>query len=587
MGRSKHPSVLRSLAVAFGDGLAFAVAFHLAQRKGRHWEEDMTDLSPLVERLRKLEVRVEPPPAAGPEGHLKPADGLEGRTLDKVIVALEARLSEHIGQVERRLADMDAGVALDLNAVQTEITAQGSAVERALQKTEAELRDAVEAGRQQSAGQIAAMDQRLSALQEALPAKLREIVEAIDAAMNARIAAGIEVRVAGLQETVGRLAALPSAEAVRVELESRMAAERQSLEDELRRQAEEVNAVDQKMAVLQAELPPKLKAIVEALREALDARMAADLEAVSQRQEAALEQREAALRAEREDLPARVAEAADEVRRSVEGRLAAEIQALEKRTAEWAAALEKSFSEQAGRVDEKLELAQAELPSRFSTIVEAARESIEARLAVRLRALEEQQRGQMQMLEGRASTHSGEVERMQQHVSLLDTRMQGLEEKLQRHAEEAAARAAEAVWRSIEGRLLQDAAQAAGSGRTADTVSALRQKSTSAEQSVLDMIAGIGRLFERTAAPEAAAIPEEPPRAEAGAAREEVAAEAEPAAADVERAVTEAAAEAVQDTGAENPAPAQEESAREEQAPRVILFQPAEPNRKWRVPFAP
>ena len=58
----------------------------------------------------------------------------------------------------------------------------------------------------------------------------------------------------------------------------------------------------------------------------------------------------------------------------------------------------------------------------------------------------------------------------------------------------------ERVWQALESRLQQRQAQApAAVVQPAETITGLRQKSTSAEQSVLDLIAGIGQLFEKPA----------------------------------------------------------------------------------------
>jgi DNA anti-recombination protein RmuC len=186
MEKSSHSSFLKSLALAFGDGLLFGVAMKLAQGPSKTREDEMTDLGPLAERLRKVEDHTQT--IIDKDGLVKYSEGLDGRVLEKVIVALEARLTEHVGQVDRRLAEMDAQVALDLKAVDTHTTAQTSAVEKAIQQIEAQVRDYVAAAQQVSSEQISEVDQKFSALQETLPAKFREIIEAVRQSMEARVA---------------------------------------------------------------------------------------------------------------------------------------------------------------------------------------------------------------------------------------------------------------------------------------------------------------------------------------------------------------------------------------------------------------
>src|SRR5579862_2658440 len=165
MEKSNHSSFLKSLAVAFGDGLAFGVAVKLAQGQSKTREDNMTDLGPLAERLRNVEDHREQAHMIDKDGLMKFSEGLDGRVLEKVIVALEARLTEHVGQVDRRLAEIDAQVALDLKAVDTHTATQANAVETAIRQIESQVRDCVSDAQQANAGQISEIDQKLSALQ--------------------------------------------------------------------------------------------------------------------------------------------------------------------------------------------------------------------------------------------------------------------------------------------------------------------------------------------------------------------------------------------------------------------------------------
>src|ERR1035438_6988319 len=183
MEKSSQSSFLKSLALAFGDGLLFGVAMKLAQGPSKTREDEMTDLGPLAERLRRVEDHTQ----IDKDALVKFGEGQDGRVLEKVIVALEARLTEHVGQVDRRLAEIDAQVALDLKAVDTHTVAQTNAVEKAIQQIKAQVPDYVAAAQQSSAEQISGVDRKLSALQEALPAKFREIVEAVRQSMEARV----------------------------------------------------------------------------------------------------------------------------------------------------------------------------------------------------------------------------------------------------------------------------------------------------------------------------------------------------------------------------------------------------------------
>ena len=617
MEKSNQPSFLKSLALAFGDGLAFGVAVKLAQGPSKTREELMTDLGPLAERLRKVEDHKEQSQLIDREALTKFGEGLDGRVLEKVIVALEARLNEHAGQVDRRLAEIDAQVALDLKAVDTHTAAQTSAVEKAIQQIEAQVRDYVTAAQQSSTEQIAAVDQRLSALHEALPAKFREIIEAVRQSMEARVsleltelegrvAAGrvaaeqlheLEAKLRGEVEALsGRLSAdmhglaehhqnqtaplqqalqqletklttlreeLPPkirqiVEAVESSMEARISAGDQQagtrmaaieealgalrkdmpttegyqavIDESLRRHAEQVGALDQKLTVLQEELPPKIKAIVDAVRESLDARMALELKSIEEQHHARVQQTEA-----------RISEAQERIRQQ----LAAESKtpAIEEDLARLRANLadvEARLDTGARQAGEHLTAELQSLEARHHADIEQVETRLRAERAAEnitgqirsavdemAHAMETRLANEIRDLAARRKDYGPELEKALQYASLLEARVQALEHKLHSSAEETVERAVERVWQALEVRLQERAAQAPAPAPSVETITGLRQKSTSAEQSVLDLIAGIGQLFEKPAAKQ---VHETPPPIVEPAPVAEVHVEPEPAA---------------------------------------------------------
>jgi hypothetical protein len=622
------------------------------------------------------------------------SEGLDGRVLEKVIVALEARLTEHVGQVDRRLAEIDAQVALDLKAVDTHTAAQSTAVEKAIQQIEAQVRDYVSAAQLSSSEQIAGVDQKLSALQEALPAKFREIIEAVRQSMEARVAleltevesrvkagvvaperlgeletrlrgevealagrlsgemrglaehqqnqtaplhqalqqletklttlreelppkirqiveaveASMDARIsAGDREVTGRVSAMEQAlAALRDEL-PHAGAFRQVIDEDLRRHAEQVGALDQKLTVLQEELPPKIKAIVDAVRESLDARMAVELKNVEEHHAAQIRETEA-----------RVGAAQQQNLANLQSGLAAVGERLDsgdRRLAEHFAAVEQQTAQVTAGVTAELG-------------------AIENRHRSQLEQLETRLAAEIHSLEARVTDRSPDLDKALQYASLLEARVQALEQKLQHTAEEAAGIAVERVWRILEARLQERSAQPAPAAMPLESITGLRQKSTSAEKNVLDLIAGIGQLFEkpgskagietpppaeveREAAPEqhepkpvlvpeaaSMAVPAVHPEPETIAAAEpgpapeiHLAPEPEPAVA-VSESVHAPVAVMPPPAAHDEPEPefepvpvaAATESAEHngigsEDKPPVILFKPKEAGRKWRIPF--
>ena len=709
MEKSNQPSFLKSLALAFGDGLAFSVAVRLAQGPSKKRENVMTDLGPLAERLRNVEDRKEQVQTIDKEALTKFGEGLDGRVLEKVIVALEARLTEHAGQVDRRLAEIDAQVALDLKAVDTHTAAQTSAVEKAIQQIEAQVREYVTAAQQAGVEQIAGVDQRLSALQEALPTKFREIIEAVRQSMEARlalelkevegrVAAGkvapehlqeLETRLRGEVEALaGRLSAdmhglvehqqsqaaplqhalqqletklttlreeLPPkirqiVEAVESSMEARIAAGeenatgrmtaieqalellkadlpgaggyQQAIEESLRRHAEQVGALDQKLTVLQEELPPKIKAIVDAVRDSLDARMAIELKDIEEKHAAHAEATEARFGEARQQIREQLA--AELKTPALEQDLAklhadlsdvqARLETGDRRVADHLAGLEEHAAHAAAGVYAELESLQdrhraeiAELEARWAA--ERAAENIPARIEAAVgelrQSLETKLAGEIHELAASRPDRSAELEKALEYASLLEARVQALEHKLVHSTDEIAERAIERVWQALESRLQERGAQAPAAAQPAETITGLRQKSTSAEQSVLDLIAGIGQLFEKPAPRVVRETPPPPPPAQSAPATPAAIGPAEPvAAAPVEAApepvvvapdepepvsapaVTEPVAEApaaepvatVSTPEVTEPAPAAPVIAMPEQAPRqsAIAVDPAE-----------
>ncbi|HWD00721.1 MAG TPA: hypothetical protein VG456_28390 [Candidatus Sulfopaludibacter sp.] len=158
MQSSRDSSVWRSLAVAFGDGLAFGVGMKLTQPAGRTpVAAPQTDLSPLALRLEEMEQRIaeiENRPAALPpaERAAVSSQPFDQKVLEAVVNALEARLREHASQVERQLTDLQAKVTIELNTLN-----------------------------QQDHSVAEGMQSRMKALQEHLGAELAALNKAADA----------------------------------------------------------------------------------------------------------------------------------------------------------------------------------------------------------------------------------------------------------------------------------------------------------------------------------------------------------------------------------------------------------------------
>jgi uncharacterized protein YjbJ (UPF0337 family) len=123
MQSSRDSSVWRSLAVAFGDGVAFGVGMKLTRPSGRtSVAAGEPDLVPLAQRLEQMEQRIReiettPRTLAAPEKAGVPGQALDKQVLEAVVNALDARLRENTSQMERQLTELQAKITIELKTL--------------------------------------------------------------------------------------------------------------------------------------------------------------------------------------------------------------------------------------------------------------------------------------------------------------------------------------------------------------------------------------------------------------------------------------------------------------------------------------
>jgi hypothetical protein len=206
MQSTRDSSIWRSLAVAFGDGVAFGVGVKLAQRVRR-------------------------PPAGAAPAQLPPAVSrapfapapFDRKVLEAVVNALEARLQEQAGQVERRLTGLEAKLALDLKNLECQDRSIAAGLQTCIDEAQGQynehmtgIRDAVAQDMDVLYSQIAQLRQEYAT--SAGTAFDERIAAAVTAHLDARIEI-LESRVRGqAQEAVERASAqIRSAAAARVD----------------------------------------------------------------------------------------------------------------------------------------------------------------------------------------------------------------------------------------------------------------------------------------------------------------------------------------------------------------------------------
>jgi hypothetical protein len=189
MQSSRDSSLWRSLAVAFGDGLAFAVGMKLTQAASRQMSAPQaaaptrSDRSPLTDRAGQIEQdveRVERAPMAA-------SNAVGQKVIEAIILAVEARLSEHSGQVEHRLADLEARTE-DIGTLRQEMVGLHREFGEAVARIVAE----------QVSSQVEA---RAAELRESLRQEIAAAVEmAVAAAAEARLPAAVSACLQPLEQ---------------------------------------------------------------------------------------------------------------------------------------------------------------------------------------------------------------------------------------------------------------------------------------------------------------------------------------------------------------------------------------------------
>ena len=194
METSRDSSVWRNLAVTFGGGLALgAVGMRLTQTALRPVEvTPRPDTNPVADRLNRVERRLErieqvPAPAASAAATQTAGAQIDQKVLEAIVGAVDARLHEHAGHVERRVADLEARIAVEWQELHQQDRHIAEATEKGLADTQRQFR------------------QEMGELRTALEHDLRQFVEAIPKTVADYVATQVEPhrqdqRIAELQQ---------------------------------------------------------------------------------------------------------------------------------------------------------------------------------------------------------------------------------------------------------------------------------------------------------------------------------------------------------------------------------------------------
>ena len=193
MQNSRDSSVWRTLAVAFGDGLAFGVGVTLTRNAARlaATRSATPELRPINDRITEIEQRMERARAAGS----LPVAGapLNHRAADAVLKAIDGRFTELGGQIDRRLAELEVKVKTELGALDAQDHSLAAGVETRLDVLRGEITEAVAAQRQ-------SIDADMRGLRAQMTAIHKEFAETLARLVDEQIATTIATRLQAVEE---------------------------------------------------------------------------------------------------------------------------------------------------------------------------------------------------------------------------------------------------------------------------------------------------------------------------------------------------------------------------------------------------
>jgi ribosomal protein S15P/S13E len=211
MPSSHESSVLRSLAIAFGDGLAFGAGMKLSQRAASPTGSapiQPMDLAPLLKRIAEVEKRVaESGRVSSARSIAAGAATFDQKVLEAVVAALDARLNEHAGHTESRVAQLEARLAIELKSLHQRDHSVESAVETRVEELTAYFDNQIAALRRHADEdrQAESSERLLAELEDRLAVELQSLHRqdlSLEAAVEKRVnelSSNLDIQIAALR----------------------------------------------------------------------------------------------------------------------------------------------------------------------------------------------------------------------------------------------------------------------------------------------------------------------------------------------------------------------------------------------------
>jgi hypothetical protein len=275
MPNSRDSSLLRNLAVAFGDGLAFGAGMKLSQRAAGSsglGAAPHVNLAPLMERIAEIEKRVTESGRASGHAVRSTAGGaapFDQKVLEALVAALDARSNEQAGRTESRVTELEARLAIELKSLHQQDHSGQTSVERRVEELSLYFGNQITALRRQvnEAGQAESAERLLAALEDRLAVELQSLHRkdhALEAVVERRVdelSSYFDLQIAALRRQMDE-----ESHAIRSELVAMHREFAEEVASAVEQRVEEV--VGRHAALLRAELEHKDDQIAE-LREVI------------------------------------------------------------------------------------------------------------------------------------------------------------------------------------------------------------------------------------------------------------------------------------------------------------------------------
>jgi len=209
------------------------------------------------------------------------AGAFDQKVLEAVVNALEARLKEHSGQVERRLTDLEAKIAIELQSLHQQDQSIASGAETHLDEVRRQFGERASAAQER-------LERDLAALRAEVVAVNREFAEAVSHIVDQRVAGSVKERADALEQTLDRKLA-----AAAQTVEERLAGAVREQAGGLERQI--TSAAEMRLGAMEHHVSAAVQSQLGAVEQQVSAAVAAHFELLDRQVAATVEARAAAI----------------------------------------------------------------------------------------------------------------------------------------------------------------------------------------------------------------------------------------------------------------------------------------------------